>query len=66
MPFCYKAWEHDDWCNIPWEDRNEKNAIEKYSLTLSLLSILIVFPNWFLISLKDINMDERLDLSFIR
>jgi len=38
------------------KNKNVENAAEKYSLALSLLRILIIFPNWFLISLKkDIN-----------
>ena len=52
IPFCCGVCGHVDWCRIPCEDKNEESLVEKYSLALSLLKILIVLPNWFLISLK--------------
>jgi len=46
--------------------RLNKMQQKKYSLELPL-RISIIFPNWFLISLKKgINMDKSLDLCFIK
>jgi len=44
--------------------KNEERLEEKYSLALSLMRMLITFPNWVLISLKkDINIGKSSDVS---
>jgi len=58
ISFCWRVWRHVGWCKYHLEDKNEENDVEKYSVALSF-RILIIFPNWFLISLmKGINMDK--------
>lgn len=62
--FCC-LWGCVDWCKMPCEDKMEDRSKEKYSLALSLQRILITFPNWFMISLKDTKIDKSSYLSFI-
>ena len=59
MPFCWGVWGQEDWCRISYADKKEEIAEEKYSFALSLLRILIVLPNWVLISLtKEVRMEK--------
>lgn len=61
IPFYWGAWGQIDWCERPCEHKNTEK-LEKYSLALSLLKILINWPNWFLILFKmDVKINKNLD-----
>ena len=67
MSFCWGVWGQEDRWKMPYADKKEEIAEEKYSFALSLLRILIVLPNWVLISLtKEVRMDKISYCSFIK